>query len=654
MKRRILSLFLCLAIAFSLWGDLPTPMANAAENGTSTTLQSGTYAKGEVIVSLVSPTETSLTDEGTTSFNKDIKVEDAYDFGEAAFLSQDPTTQEFLGDKDYYVSHVTSDKYNTEQLIELLKDKAYVKNVEPNYYQKLAGMPNDTYIANPITMSSPHNPTGIPYTPDWHIKAINAPQGWALPTVSSSVVAIVDSGVDYEHDDLKNKIWKNPFTRAGLPGLYGYNYGDNNSDPIDYLGHGTHCAGIIAAEYNNGKGVAGISINSKIMCLKATQFNSDRLSTDSIVNSFYYIYKAQCKGVKVSAINCSWGQSPKTTSMEDIMNKIGAKGSLFIFAAGNIEDYEGNGLNVDNDQAVRKYVPYSLNCDYKIVVGSCTNAGTLSGFSYYGKKYVNIFAPGSNIASCINYDPFSGVKYAWRSGTSMAAPMVTGAVARLAETYPHDTVYQRKARLLQCVRRVSSLSEKCTTGGILDLSKIRSYTPPANISSVKITNSSRSLYTRKSMQITTRLGRPDAVNRALSYSVSNKKYAKISSTGRLTVNASGVGHSITIKAASKANRALYSTIKIKILRKKATGVSFAKSSIKVSAGKSCRVSASVRPSYATRQSVTYTTSNKRYATVGKSSGVVRTKKSAKGKNVYITAITRDGSHKKARCKIKIR
>jgi uncharacterized protein YjdB len=235
----------------------------------------------------------------------------------------------------------------------------------------------------------------------------------------------------------------------------------------------------------------------------------------------------------------------------------------------------------------------------------------------------------------------------------MAAPMVTGALALLAETYPNDTVFQRKARLLQCVRPVSALAGKCTTGGILDLSKISNYVAPANLSWVKITNSKRSLYTRQSMQITTRVGNPDAINSSRIYSVSNKKYACISAYGYLTVYPAGVGKTITVKAASKANRALYSSIRVKILRKKATSVSFTKGTVKLKAGKSCKVYAKVKPTYTTNQSITYTSSNKRYATVGKTNGIVRAKKSGKGKRVIITAVTRDGSKKKTRCTIRI-
>lgn len=158
---------------------------------------------------------------------------------------------------------------------------------------------------------------------------------------------------------------ENPYDQLELPGTYGYDFGDYDSDPMDEDedGHGTHCAGVISAVSDNNKGICGIS-NAKLMALKV--FNSAGTSYDSaIIAAFNYIYKAQTLGANIAAINCSWGGGgSSSTSMKTLINQIGQNGSLFLFAAGN----DGE----DHNNAISDGCPYDLDSPYVVTVGAST------------------------------------------------------------------------------------------------------------------------------------------------------------------------------------------------------------------------------------------------------------------------------------------
>ena len=194
-------------------------------------------------------------------------------------------------------------------------------------------------------------------------------------------------------------MWKNPYDQLELPGTYGYDFGDYDSDPMDEDedGHGTHCAGVISAVSDNNKGICGIS-NAKLMALKV--FNSAGTSYDSaIIAAFNYIYKAQTLGANIAAINCSWGGGgSSSTSMKTLINQIGQNGSLFLFAAGN----DGE----DHNNAISDGCPYDLDSPYVVTVGASTQTDKKASFSDYGNKTVHLFAPGRNIFSTINSNVF--------------------------------------------------------------------------------------------------------------------------------------------------------------------------------------------------------------------------------------------------------
>ena len=331
---------------------------------------SDNYVEGEAIVTLNASSETGLAKEGTASFDSDIEVENSWDFG--------PVKKK--KGKNLYLSEVHSDTYSTKELIAKLKKQDNVVAAEPNYYRYKLSTSNDTYTDEQWYLDG----TGSYRTSSSGIQYKNRIQ---TSKDSDTIVAVVDTGIDYTHEDLTAHMWKNPYDQLELPGTYGYDFGDYDSNPMDEDedGHGTHCAGVISAVSDNNKGIRGIS-NAKLMALKV--FNSAGTSYDSaIIAAFNYIYKAQTLGANIAAINCSWGGGgSSSTSMKTLINQIGQNGSLFLFAAGN----EGE----DHDNAISDGCPYDLDSPYVVTVGASTQTDKKASFSDYGNKTVHLFCTG--------------------------------------------------------------------------------------------------------------------------------------------------------------------------------------------------------------------------------------------------------------------
>ena len=237
---------------------------------------------------------------------------------------------------------------------------------------------------------------------------IDAPEAWDKSTGSRSVVvAIIDTGVDYQHPDLINNMWVNQIEKDGTEGIdddnngyiddiYGYDFasnneGENDSDPIDIHGHGTHIAGTIGAQGDNGNGVVGINWNVSIMALKVQQPNGGFWDSD-ILEALDYINIMKDKGVNIVAINASYSgpDGEQNDTMNDEIKALSSKGILFCAAAGN---YSNN-----NDSDAAEY-PATYNADNIIAVAATDKNDALATFSGYGATSVDIGAPGVDIYS---------------------------------------------------------------------------------------------------------------------------------------------------------------------------------------------------------------------------------------------------------------
>ena len=318
MKKKICAGLLTAATAFSLLSGPAVIYAQAQDQDVEVPeLEEGTYVRGQALVSMTTTQAAALTKEGTASFDQDIEVEECWEFGAAQGAGSDRI-------KDY-VALVSSDEYTTEELMEIVSQKYYVDAVAPNSYAHLCDSGKDTLSDYQWYLDG----TGALETVSSGIQFSNMK---AEPS-AQPVVAVIDTGVDYTNEDIRESMWVNPYKDQGLDGIYGYDFANEDDDPMDTFGHGTHCAGVIAAGQNNGTGITGIS-NAKIMALKVAKDGEDTFDTAGVVSAFEYIIKAQQLGVWVTAVNCSWGGGHDTGAVLDtLIDKMGRNGALTVFAA---------------------------------------------------------------------------------------------------------------------------------------------------------------------------------------------------------------------------------------------------------------------------------------------------------------------------------
>lgn len=293
---------------------------------------------------------------------------------------------------------------------------------------------------------------------------ISATQAWVTTTGSEEiVVAVLDSGVDYTHPDLKHNIWNRPDGIAEyedrelgvINDLHGYNAMQNSGDPMDENGHGTHCAGIIGAEGENNIGIAGINWNVKIMPLKFMDAGGVG-TTQAAVEAINYVIQRKRAGVNVRVISASWGSRQKSRALEDIIRQASQEGILFVAASGNSHS--------NNDRSPQ--YPASYNLPNVLSVAALNRQDELANFSNFGPKSVHIAAPGAEILSTWLHD-----EYEVHSGTSMATPMVAGVAALVLSKYPEMSVEELRSRLLNSVDKIPSLQGKVVSEGRIDAAK---------------------------------------------------------------------------------------------------------------------------------------------------------------------------------------
>ena len=323
------------------------------------------------------------------------------------------------------------------------KKNSNVIYAEPNYAYAANSIPDDTY-----------------YDYQWGLSQINASSAWNITTGSRNVIiAVVDSGIDLTHADLKANIWINPGEIAGngidddhngyIDDVYGWNFIKNNSNVTDDDGHGTHVAGIIAGEGSNSKGITGIMWSATIMPLKFLDSKGNGY-VDDAVSAIRYATK-----MGASIISCSWGGSEYSQALKDVIDTSFA---LVVCAA-------GNGDSGTNDDVSPVY-PACFTSKNIISVAATDENDELASFSDYGLNSVDVAAPGTSIFSTL-----PGSHYGYMQGTSMAVPYVTGLAGLIKSLRPDLTALQIKYTILNNVDYISSLAGKVLTGGRINAFK---------------------------------------------------------------------------------------------------------------------------------------------------------------------------------------
>lgn len=344
------------------------------------------YKRGEAVVFLHSSKD--ITEQDTNYFGSKINIKRIWDFGKK-------TDSSSIYQK---VAVVRSDELSTSKLLTQLRKQKGVVYAEPNYRYHIAGLTDDSYSDYQWSFDNKGQNGGTPG------KDIDVEKAWSsLSTTqrpaSPPVVAVIDTGVNLNHEDLKEHLWVNQHTRE-LGGTYGYDFVNMDADPSDDNGHGSHVAGIIAASANNQKGIAGINSDVQIMALKFLDADGSGYLEDAIA-AYNYIYIAQSLGENVVAINNSWGGTTNSNYISNIFTSIvdlvGEKGAVSVWASGN----EGE----NNDTLYG--LPASMDSPYLISVAASNEDGKLGNYSNYGNT-VDLAAPGSHILSLVSepcYNP---------------------------------------------------------------------------------------------------------------------------------------------------------------------------------------------------------------------------------------------------------
>jgi subtilisin family serine protease len=329
-------------------------------------------------------------------------------------------------------------------------------------------------------VSSPGLPDDPLFPTQWALAKIGAPVAWLNQTGSSNiVVAVIDTGVNYFHEDLIDNLWRNPDEIPGngldddgngwVDDIFGVDTasGGNDSDPFDrgangYY-HGSLIAGIIGAAAGNRRGVAGINWSVRIMAVRAIGANN-LITIGNELEALNYVLLMKNRGVNIRAVNMSYGGLPYSLAERDALAALSDAGILLCAAAGN------SGTNND----VTPNYPSSHSLPGIIAVAATDEADLLavfpfSGSSHFGRTNVDLAAPGLHVVS--TFGPSTNDYDAQFFGTSAATPHVTGAVALLAAANPYAEPHQIKSALLESVDMVPALTNKLVSHGRLNLAR---------------------------------------------------------------------------------------------------------------------------------------------------------------------------------------
>lgn len=378
---------------------------------------------------------------------------------------------------------------SVESVISTLNQNPEIEFAEPNYIYSVnpikSGLgPVKKQLKSPFTDFTASLPDDADFGKLWGLRNtgsnepkgsagiegadVNALKAWDITKGSRAVrIAVIDTGVDYNHVDLKSNMWVNSKEIAGnridddkngyIDDVYGYDFANNDSDPMDGNGHGTHCSGTIGAVHNNRTGVAGVMEDVTIMAIKFLGDDGSG-SLEGAIKAIDYATM-----MNVDLMSNSWGGGGRSEALLEAITKASEKGIIFTAAAGN---------SSSNNDASPSY-PASYDVPNMVSVAATTAQNTLASFSSYGRNTVHIGAPGHNILSTV-----PGGKYDVYSGTSMATPHVSGVLGLLLAKEGRMDHRALRARLTLTGVPVAALRGKTVTASRIDAYNLLTDTRP--------------------------------------------------------------------------------------------------------------------------------------------------------------------------------
>lgn len=389
-----------------------------------------------------------------------------------------------------------------------LRKAALIKSLNKSGAAKPSKFPYPDNPNIPLVIPQQRQGADPDFAKQWGMNDIGVQEAWKATKGSPDmIVAVIDTGVDYTHEDLQPNLWYNKGEMGKdingndkatnaldddkngfVDDVIGWDFASNDNKPYDLSvdpmqllagggnpGHGTHCAGNVAAKSDNGIGVSGVAPNVKIMSLRFITEKGEG-TTEAAVKAIKY---AVDNGAKV--LSNSWGgESPANDTSEEnkilteVINYAKSKNVLFVAAAGN--GRKGVGYNLDNDP--NPVFPAAYQIDNIVSVAALDVDDNLGSFSNWGAKLVHLGAPGVKVYSTTVGSHYSdtvidkyGFKATW-DGTSMATPHVAGAAALWWSAHPNASYLDVKNALMSSVKKINSLANKSVTGGKLDVKEL--------------------------------------------------------------------------------------------------------------------------------------------------------------------------------------
>ncbi len=401
-------------------------------------------------------------------FKDNVKAVKTLSYSKEGILSLDHRINHI--NDDIYVYHSDS-KASIFSIIKELKQNPNVEYAEPNYiYYPVEEEGEYGLIEHMVNYKEMNDPRlgDLWGMAGGDIPGVDAFRAWDITRGSRSVkIAVIDTGVDYNHPDLAENIWINEAEFYGEEGvdddgngfvddIHGYDFQNNDGDPMDDHNHGTHCSGTIGALHDNGVGVAGVMGEVQIVPVKFLSASGG--TTEDAIKSIDY-----ATSLNVDIMSNSWGGGGFSQALKDAIARAAEKGIIFTAAAGN--DAANNDAN--------PHYPSSYELDNIVAVAAHNAQNSLASFSCYGRHSVDISAPGRNILSTV-----IGGKYASMSGTSMATPHVTGVLGLLVAQEGRMSFADLKERLFATSVPNHSFKRKMVSGGTINAYNLLTDTRP--------------------------------------------------------------------------------------------------------------------------------------------------------------------------------
>lgn len=453
------------------------------------------------------------------------------------------------------------------QALEALQDHPAIAFVEPNYRLSHMEVANDTYYTSGNLWGMYGNdapvcgPTGTTNS-----FGSDAEEAWSLGFTGSSdvYVGVIDEGVQVGHPDLVDNMWVNPFDPVDgvdndgngyIDDVNGWDfYNRNNSvfDAADGDAHGTHVSGTIGGRGGDGAGVVGVAWNVKIISTKFLGPNGGY--TSDAVSAINYLADLKVRhGLKIVASSNSWGGGGYSSALHTAILRAAKQGILFVAAAGNNGSNNDSTANYPSNYTTLQGTSIESAASYEavIAVAAISSTGGRASFSNYGATTVDIGAPGVSIVSSVPTN-----SYASYSGTSMATPHVSGAVALYAAAFPTATAAQIRTAILGAAKPTSSLAGVTVTGGRLSLEGLFG-APPGPITDVAVTSISAPTTLKPGRTTTVSIVVTNEGNQPATFTVSLSATGGTVGASRTITLAAGAAQTVGITWSAPSTRSTY-------------------------------------------------------------------------------------------------